>query len=289
MPRTLFNLLTQDKLKLESALGLDFGESRIEVQMLLQRVLGVGRAYLLGHAEQVLDAVQLSAYEALLARRLRGEPMAYILGEREFFGLNFRLTQATLIPRPETELLVELGLQKLLFHGERGSKLRVLDLGTGSGAIALSIAHARPEVEVAAVDASEAALAVARENAQRLGIGNASFIHSDWFAALGAQRFDLIVSNPPYIAAGDKHLAQGDVRFEPLSALASGADGLDDIRRIAAQAGQFLEHGAYLLLEHGYDQAAAVREILKNNAFTSVFSAQDIAGIERVSGGVAAG
>jgi release factor glutamine methyltransferase len=286
MSRTLSTLLAQDKIKLESSLGLDSGESRIEVQMLLQRVLGVGRAYLFAHAEQVLDTAQLSAYEALLERRLRGEPMAYILGEREFFGLNFKVTQATLIPRPETELLVELGLQRLLPMGDRGCKLRVLDLGTGSGAIALAIAHARPDVDVVAVDASEAALTVAQENAQRLGITNASFIQSDWFAALGAQRFDLIVSNPPYIVAGDAHLAQGDARFEPLSALASGLDGLDDIRHIAAQAGQYLERGANLLLEHGYDQAAAVREILKNNAFIEVFSARDIAGIERVSVGV---
>ena len=162
----------------------------------------------------------------------------------------------------------------------------MLDLGTGSGAIALSIAHARPGAEITAVDISEAALEVARENAQRLGVANVHFLHSDWFSALDRQRYDLIVSNPPYVPAGDKHLSQGDVRFEPLPALASGADGLDDIRRIVSQAGDYLERGAWLLLEHGYDQAAQVHHLLRLNGFREAFSAKDIAGIDRVSGGV---
>ena len=288
MQRNLSSLLTRDKARLETALGLDSGTSRIEVQMLLQSVLKVPRSYLLAHPEQVLNAAQHAAYDNLLQRRLQGEPVAHILGEREFFGLSFRVTPATLIPRPETELLVELALKYLTSpqpSPEKGEGIRVLDLGTGSGAIALSIAHSRPDVAVTAVDASEAALEVARENAQRLGIANVRFLQSDWFSALAGQRFDLIVSNPPYIAAGDAHLTQGDVRFEPMSALASGVDGLDDIRSIAGQAGAYLEHGAWLLLEHGYDQAAQVRDLLQMNGFIAVFSAKDIAGIDRVSGG----
>ncbi len=225
--------------------------------------------------------VSKRCYDALLERRLQGEPVAYILGEREFFGLKFKVTPDTLIPRPDTELLVELALQ----HMPENKGWRVLDMGTGSGAIALSIAHSRPDAEVTAADASGAALDVARENAGRLGVRNISFLQSDWFSALSGQRFDLIVSNPPYIAAADRHLTQGDVRFEPLSALASGADGLDDIRKIVGQAGAYLEHGAWLLLEHGYDQAAQVRDLLHQNGFVEIFSEKDIAGIDRVSGG----
>ena len=249
---------------------------------MLQHVLQVPRAYLLAHPERNLDTQQQTAYDVLLKRRLQGEPIAYLLGEREFFGLNFKVTPATLIPRSDTELLVELALQRL----PQGKTCRVLDLGTGSGAIALAIAHSRADVAVTAVDASEAALEVARENAGCLGVANVRFLRSDWFSALDGQRFDLIVSNPPYVAAGDAHLSQGDVRFEPLSALASGADGLDDIRSIVSRAEAYLEHGAWLLLEHGYDQAARVRDIFQQNKFESIFSAKDIAGIDRVSGGV---
>jgi len=243
-------------------------------------VLVVARAYLFAHPERLLSDAEEAAYQALLQRRLKGEPVAYILGTREFFGLIFGVTPATLIPRPDTELLVELALQRISHP-----KMRVLDMGTGSGAIALAIAHQRLDAEVWACDASAAALAVARGNAQRLGIANAHFIESDWFAALRGQRFDLIVSNPPYIAAGDKHLSQGDVRFEPLTALASGADGLNDIRRIVGQAGAHLEKNGWLLLEHGYDQAAQVRELLQASGFTAIFSAKDLSGIERCSVG----
>ncbi len=278
---SLRDVLSQDGAALCAALGLTAGEARLEVQMLLQAVLNVPRAYLLAHPERTLDEAEALAYRAFLQRRLAGEPMAHILGEREFFGLSFKVTSATLIPRPETELLVELALQKAPQHGV----FRVLDLGTGTGAVALSIAHARAEAEVVAVDASPAALAVARENAQRLRVRNASFMQSDWFSVLGGQRFDLIVSNPPYIAADDAHLAQGDVRFEPLSALASGADGLDDIRRIIGAARGYMNPGAWLMLEHGYDQAAQVRELLRQGGFAEIFSASDLAGIERVSGG----
>ena len=298
MQRNIQLILTQDKNALEAALELDSGTARIEAQLLLQQVLGVSRAYLLAHPEQVLDAAQAAAYQTLLQRRLHGEPLAYILGEREFFGLNFKVTPATLIPRPDTELLVELALQRIpspdrsatFFRSResglgRGESIRVLDLGTGSGAIALSIAHARPDAAVTAVDASLAALDVARENAQRLHLANVRLLHSDWFAALAAERFDIIVSNPPYIVSGDPHLQQGDLRFEPATALASGSDGLDDIRRIVAEAPAHLHPGGWLLFEHGYDQAGKVRALLRQSGLIEVFSARDLAGIERVSGG----
>lgn len=274
-------LLQQDVPALCQALSLDAREARIEVQMLLRSVLKVSRAYLLAHPERELDEAENAAYRALLQRRMAGEPMAHILGEREFFGLNLKVTPATLIPRPETELLVELALERL----PQRSGIRALDLGTGTGAVALSIAHARPDVEVVAVDASAAALEVAGENAQRLELHNVSFLHGDWFSALAGQSFDLIVSNPPYIAAGDEHLTQGDVRFEPISALVSGADGLDDIRQIAGGACAHIHPGGWLLLEHGYGQAATVRGLLLAAGWGAVFSARDLSGIERVTGG----
>jgi len=278
--------------QLKTALNLDSGSARIEVQCLLQAVLRVNRAYLLTHAGQILDAEQQAHYAALFERRLSGEPIAYILGEREFYGLNFRVTPATLIPRPDTELLVELALQRVPqplptspCQGRSEHACRVLDLGTGSGAIALCIAHARPDIEVTAADASTEALDVARENVRRLNIGNVRLLRSDWFSALAGERFDLIVSNPPYIADGDTHLAQGDLRFEPRAALASGADGLDDIRRIVAGAKEHLDVGGWLLFEHGYDQAGRARELLLQGRYAEVFSARDLTGIERVSGG----
>ncbi|MHB0926526.1 MAG: peptide chain release factor N(5)-glutamine methyltransferase, partial [Gallionellaceae bacterium] len=242
--------------------------------------------------EQSLNEAQAATYRALLQRRLAGEPLAYILGEREFYGLTFRVTPATLIPRADTELLVELALQRIPKplpssprQGRSMSEFRVLDLGTGSGAIALSIAHTRPDIEVTAVDASPDALEVARENAQHLNTDNVRLLRSDWFTALPSERFGLIVSNPPYIAEGDAHLAQGDLRFEPRGALASGADGLDDIRRIVADTKEYLNAGGWLLFEHGYDQAGRVRELLGAAGYAEVFSARDLAGIERVSGG----
>jgi release factor glutamine methyltransferase len=281
LSHTIQHILANDTLRLVSVLVLEPSSARIEVQCLLQQVLQVQRVYLLAHPERVLTKAEYAQYHELLQRRLSGEPVAYILGQREFFGLNLKVTSATLIPRPDTELLVELAVQRI----PKQSSCKVLDLGTGSGAIALAIAHACPQAAVLACDASVSALAVAEENARALGIGNASFVRSDWFAAVSAQRFDLIVSNPPYIAAGDPHLAQGDVRFEPASALASGADGLDDIRQIVRQASSHLLPGGWLLLEHGYDQAARVCGLLLEAKFEAVFSACDLAGIERASGG----
>ena len=281
MPSKLVEILRNDSNRLEASLHLDSGSARIEVQCLLQAALQVNRAWLLAHPEHLPDDGQDARYQALFARRLHGEPIAYILGEREFYGLNFRMTPATLIPRHDTELLVELALQ----HIPQQGSCRVLDLGTGSGAIALSIAHSRPKAEVTAVDASTDALEVARLNTRRLELANVRLMQSSWFDALHGERFDIIVSNPPYIASGDAHLSQGDVRFEPRSALASGADGLDDIRRIIARAKDHLNANGWLLLEHGYDQAAQVRALLRQAEFSGIFSARDLAGIERVSGG----
>jgi len=275
-------LLAGDAAKLAAALALDVTDARLEVQYLLQHALDKPRAWLLARPEQSLTEAQFSDYRQLLRRRLKGEPVAYILGEREFFGLKFRVTPDVLIPRPETELLVELALRRIPLQQPK----RVLDLGTGSGAIALVISHERPVVEVTAVDVSAAALEVAQENAQRLGIGNAHFLNSDWFEGLADERyFDLIVSNPPYVAADDQHLRQGDLPFEPQSALASGADGLDDIRRIVSRVPGYLRSDGWLLLEHGYDQAGPVRGLLQQAGFGEVFSARDLSGIERASGG----
>jgi release factor glutamine methyltransferase len=225
----------------------------------------------------VLGADEADALNALVARRQGGEPIAYIVGKREFFGLDFRVTGAVLIPRPDTELLVELALARL---PENGS---VLDMGTGSGAIAVAIAHTRLDARVSALDASAAALELARANADANG-ASVRFLHSDWYRGLQGERFDLIVSNPPYIAAGDVHLAQGDLRFEPVSALTDHGDGLSDLRKIIAGAGPHLAPGAWLLLEHGYDQAAQVRALLAAGGYAQVQSWRDLAGIERASG-----
>lgn len=281
MSYTLQTILHRDTVILSTVLALEASTARIEVQCLLQQVLSVQRVYFFSHPERLLTEAEYTQYDELLQRRLHGEPIAYILGEREFFGLSLKVTADTLIPRPDTELLVELALKYL----PAGEPCNVLDLGTGSGAIALAIAHHCPQAVVLACDASVAALAVAQENARTLGLKNVSFVQSDWFSALNTQKFTLIVSNPPYIVTDDPHLQQGDVRFEPASALSSGADGLDDIRLIVAQAESHLLPGGCLLLEHGYDQAERVRELLTEAGFVDVFSARDLADIERVSGG----
>lgn len=281
LSQSIQHILSTDTQTLAASLALESSAARIEVQCLLQKVLQVQRVYLLTHPERELSAAEDAHYQRLLQRRLAGEPVAYILGEREFFGLPLKVTPATLIPRPDTELLVELAVQRIPVN----EHCAVLDLGTGSGAIALAIAKNCPQAEVLACDASAAALKVAQENARALKINNVSFVHSDWFAEVGLQKFLIIVSNPPYIAEEDPHLAQGDVRFEPSSALESGVDGLDDIRRIISEASGHLQPGGWLMLEHGYDQAAAVRGLLESAGYAEVFSARDLAGIERVSAG----
>lgn len=282
MSATLNTTLRQGADTLAAKLNLDQRESRLEAQILLCHVMQQPRSYLAAHDRDPILPEQAAAFATLLQRRLHGEPIAYILGEREFYSLDFKVTPAVLIPRPETELLVELALERL----PANRSVRVLDLGTGSGAVAVTLALHRPQAEVVAVDQSAASLEVARENVQQLGTGNLHLIQSDWYSALDEEKFDLIVSNPPYIAAADPHLTQGDVRFEPPAALASGADGLDDIRAIIRDAISHLKPGGWLLFEHGYDQAAACRELLTQAGFEQVASAADLAGIKRVSYGL---
>jgi release factor glutamine methyltransferase len=254
---------------------------RAEAAILLAHALGKPRSWLLAHADDPADTAGAAAFAALVERRAAGEPVAYLTGHRGFWTLDLEVTPATLIPRPETELLVELALAKLPREGAP----RVADLGTGSGAIALAIARECPHTRVLATDASAAALAVARRNAEANRIRNVGFAQGDWFAALGDERFDLIVSNPPYIAADDPHLERGDLRFEPGSALASGSDGLDDIRRIVAGARSHLAGDGWLLFEHGWDQGTAVRGLLEAAGYRDVFTAQDLEQRDRVSGG----
>ena len=261
----------------------DSGLPLLEARMLLERVLGKTRAWLIAHADEAAGAEAAQAFLVLAERRRQGEPVAYILGEREFYGLDFAVARAVLIPRPETELLVELALARMPANAD----LRVLDLGTGSGAIAVALAKQRAQARLTAVDVDYAALSLARANAARHRV-SVRFFCGDWFGALSGESFDLIVSNPPYVASADPHLAAGDVRFEPQRALVGGADGLDCIRAIVAKAGAHLSPGAWLLFEHGYDQAAACRALLQAEGYREVQSWPDLAGIARVSGGCAA-
>jgi release factor glutamine methyltransferase len=247
-------------------------------------VVGRDAAYLAANPDAGLSEAGQHAFEALVARRAAGEPVAYLTGEREFFSLNFSVAPAVLIPRPETELLVELALECI----PAAAPCRVLDLGTGSGCVAISIARHRPRTRVTATDRSPDALEIAAQNARALGVPNVDFRFGDWFGAVGGERFDVIVSNPPYIARDDPHLHQGDLRFEPRHALAAGADGLDCIRKIVHGAGVHLAAGGWLLFEHGYDQAERCRVLLSAAGLVEVFSRRDLAGIERVSGGCAA-
>jgi release factor glutamine methyltransferase len=258
---------------------------RVDAEALLLHVLRQPRSWLFAHADDALDPDALAAFEALAARREAGEPVAYLTGRRGFWTLELEVTPATLIPRPETELLVELALERL----PRDAAAGVADLGTGSGAIALAIASERPHARIVATDASADALAVARRNARRLGIGNVCFAEGDWLAPLANERFALVVSNPPYIEADDPHLAQGDLRYEPSTALASGADGLDAIRRIVAGAHAHLEAGGWLLFEHGWNQGESARALLRAAGYAQVFTAQDLEARDRVSGGRKAG
>lgn len=256
-------------------------EARHEAEILLCHVLERDRAWLFTHSDVVPDAIQHERFNELITARRRGEPVAYLIGTRGFWTLDLGVTADVLIPRPETELLVELALQRIPLDAE----FHVADLGTGSGAIALAIARERPRAHVLATDASAAALAVASTNAKQLEISNVEFVQGDWCAAFGSRSFDLIVSNPPYIAAGDQHLDQGDLRFEPTSALASGVDGLDAIRSIVESAPMHLTRGGWLLIEHGFDQAVQVRTILQQRRFTEAQMWKDIADHDRVSGG----
>jgi release factor glutamine methyltransferase len=247
-----------------------------EARLLLRHVLGATHAALEAHPERKVSPQDTASFRALVARRAEGSPIAYLTGRREFYGMDFHVTPAVLIPREETELLVEIAVEKPVQH--------ILDLGTGSGCLAIAVAKQLPQARVTAVDVSAAALEVARENAARHGVP-VRFLLGDWFAPLEGERFDLILANPPYVAEGDPHLAQGDVRFEPRGALAAGPAGLNDIRRIVAGAAAHLAPGGRLWFEHGYDQAPAVAALLSQAGYVAIEQRRDLAGILRVSGG----
>ena len=258
---------------------------RLDAELLLAHALGRERSYLHAHPEEAADAAAGRRFRELVAARRAGEPIAYLTSKREFWSLDLKVTPATLIPRHETELLVELALERI----PEDAAWSVLDLGTGSGALALAIGRERPRCRITATDESEAALAVAAENARRHGLHNIEFLAGDWFTPLADRRFHLILSNPPYVKEHDPHLKSGDVRFEPRAALTAGPEGMDDLRRIAAQAMPHLEDRAWLLMEHGHDQGVAVRALLAAGGFTGVMSFRDLAGLERVSGGLRTG
>jgi release factor glutamine methyltransferase len=253
----------------------------LDAQVLLAHVLGVPRAWLAAHGTDPLSHEAASTFFTLAQRRREGEPIAYLVGAREFWGLAFRVTPDVLIPRPETETLVELALA----YVADAHPSRVLDLGTGSGAIAIAIAHERPQASVTGVDLSAAAIAVARGNATRLDVANVEFVQSDWFAALAGARYDVIAANPPYVAGSDPHLQEGDLRFEPRGALSPGGDGLTALRMIVAGAPDHLVAGGHLVVEHGHDQSAAVQSLFRDAGFDRITSRNDLAGIARVVGG----
>lgn len=280
-PATLADWLNAATAGLQAALDITRREARLEAQLLAAHGLGVARPWLIAHDDYGLSPRQHEDLEGLLQRRVGGEPMAYILGRRAFYDLELAVTPDVLIPRPETERLVEAALERL----PPAAPSRLLDLGTGSGAIALVLARQRPQAQVTAVDRSAPALAVARANAQRLGLPRVRFVLSDWYAGIEGEVFDLIVANPPYVAGDDPHLQRGDVRFEPAGALRAGADGLAAIRVIVAGGPAHLRPGGWLLLEHGHDQAAACQALLAAAGFEAVFTLSDLAGLPRVSGG----
>jgi release factor glutamine methyltransferase len=270
-----------DALRWATAAGID----RLDGQLLLLHAVGRpshDRSWLVAHDDQRLQAPEVGTFEALVARRLAGEPLAYIVGVKEFFGLSFGVSNAVLIPRPDTETVVQWALQTINALETDASTPHILDLGTGSGAIALAIKSQAPQCLVTAIDASATALAQAARNGQQLGL-DVTWRQSDWFASVDHLLFDVIVSNPPYIAANDPHLR--DLRHEPLSALASGADGLDDLRHIIAHSGPYLREGGWLLLEHGYDQAKPVAELLKAAGFKAIGHQTDLGGVTRCTGG----
>lgn len=254
-------------------------DARHDAELLLMHVLDRPRAWLFANGGSAVDEAAAARFSALLQSRRDGQPIAYLIGQRGFWTLDLAVDANVLIPRADTELLVELALECIAADVD----CTIADLGTGSGAIALALASERPRARVLASDISAGALDVARTNAARLDIGNVEFVQGDWYEALGDRSFDVIVSNPPYIAAGDEHLQRGDLRFEPSIALASGRDGLDALRRIIAGAPQHLRKSGWLLLEHGFDQGGAVRALLDDARFTQIATMRDLSGHERVS------
>ncbi len=263
----------------QAAAQIDSDSPRLDAEILLATALKKPRSYLYSWPERLLESTDIKRFEALLARRCQGEPVAYITGSKEFWTLELQVNRDVLIPRPETELLVETALTRVTQQ-----PARVLDLGTGTGAIALALAHENPGWEVTATDVSNAALEIAQANAKRLGIPNVIFKQSHWYAALQQHEcFDLIVSNPPYIAADDPHLQQGDVRFEPQTALTAGITGLDALIGIISQAGRYLQDQGWLMVEHGYNQAEAAYRLFSDAKFSHIQTLSDLGGNPRVT------
>jgi release factor glutamine methyltransferase len=270
--------VTSRRLDVSAALTAS-GLVPVDARMLLAHVLGHDRAWLIAHRDAALTADQAKRFDALVRRRHNGEPVAYLIGLREFYGLELEITPDVLIPRPETELLVEIALETIAVHAQA----RVLDLGTGSGAVALAIAAARLRASVTATDISVSALALAQRNAKRLAIANVAFIESDWFADVPRASFNVIVANPPYIDENDRHLDEGDVRFEPRTALTPGGNGIGAIRAIADAAASFLAPSGCIAVEHGYDQADIAQMCFRDAGFADVSTRRDLAGIPRVT------
>lgn len=254
--------------------------ARLDAEVLLAIVLHKNRGYLRAFAERVLTADEDEHFQTLLSQRRNGQPIAHITGQREFWSLDLDVNQHTLIPRPDTETLIEFVLQNF-----PQDNLKVADLGTGSGAIALALASEKPHWQLLATDQSAAALSVAESNAKKLQLSNVSFQHGSWFQPLAASRYDIIISNPPYIPQHDEHLQQGDVRFEPLSALASGEDGLHDIRHLIKHAQGHLLPQGWLILEHGYDQKSAIFELFTQAGFINIQQKDDYGNNPRLSAG----
>ncbi|CAI1504139.1 Release factor glutamine methyltransferase [Serratia quinivorans] len=270
----------QSWLKAAAARLTQSDSARRDAEILLGFVTGRARTFLMAFGETLLTQQQQEQLERLLVRRERGEPVAYLIGEREFWSLPLSVSPATLIPRPDTECLVELALERL-----PSSSCNILDLGTGTGAIALALASERQDCRVTGVDLQPEAVALAQHNAQKLAIGNAQFLQGSWFAPLAGQTFALIASNPPYIDAADPHLAQGDVRFEPSSALVAQQHGLADLSAIVQQAPQYLQPQGWLLLEHGWQQGESVRALLQAAGFISIATRRDYGDNDRVTFG----
>ncbi|MFA0811335.1 peptide chain release factor N(5)-glutamine methyltransferase [Microbulbifer epialgicus] len=271
--------MTSVKVNVARSIELVGSESaRLDVEVLLAHILGRERTWLYTWPEYELSVAEQSEFDALLERRKNGEPVAHLTGEREFWSLTLKVDPSTLIPRPDTELLVEVALTLCPQEG-----LHALDLGTGTGAIAFALASEKPSWHIVAAEKSKKALALAEENRKRLGFTNVQVLESDWFAQLPPQRFSLIVSNPPYIDAADPHLSEGDVRFEPHTALVADRGGLADIEQIAVQAGEYLEDSGWLLVEHGWQQAESVRGIFTAAGYRAVESRRDYSGWERLT------
>jgi len=264
--------------KTESLLLENVECAALEATILLAYTLKQSQTYLRTYPQEIINPIALQQFNELVARRIKGEPIAYITGHREFWSLDLLTNKDTLIPRPETELLIEIALKKIPCN----KSLCIADLGTGSGAIALAIASERPDCTITATDVSENALIIAKKNAARLSINNINFLHGHWLEPLNNNKFDIIISNPPYIANNDPHLQQGDLRFEPLSALTSGHDGLDAIKNIIKEAQNNLLESGCLLLEHGYDQRDRVIALLKENKYNEITWHDDLQNQPRV-------